>query len=142
MNSLITELKRVRRERKSVFICGNGGSASTANHFANDLVKMCGIKAISLCSNEAIVMAYGNDDGYENIFVNQLKVFFEEGDILITISGSGTSKNIVRATNYVCNRGGVAWAFPTMHFYNCSMARAEDKHLALAHKITTKLCLI
>jgi len=61
-----------------VYIIGNGGSASTANHFANDLVKMCGIKAISLCANEAIIMAFANDSGYENVFYRQLKVFLKK----------------------------------------------------------------
>lgn len=140
MKSLVRELKRVKKERKTVFICGNGGSASTANHFANDLVKMCGIKAISLCSNEAVVMAYANDDGYETIFSNQLKVFFGEGDLLITLSGSGKSKNIIEALRYVQNRDGAIWSFPIMSFYNCNMQKAEDKHLALVHKIVTKLC--
>jgi len=140
MKSLIAELKRAKEEGKTVFICGNGGSASTANHFANDLVKMCGIKALSLCSNEAVVMAYANDDGYETIFASQLRVFFEEGDLLVTLSGSGTSKNVVMAKKYVTSRGGFVWSFPTMSSYNCDMQRAEDKHLILSHKITTKLC--
>ncbi len=127
-----------------VYIAGNGGSASTANHFANDLVKLCKVRAISLCANEAIVMAYANDNGYDNIFVDQLKIFMDSGDILITISGSGASPNIVNAKKWVNDMNGYiknisAYSFPTMRELNCSMQIAEDKHLQLVHKICTKL---
>ena len=140
MNEILKLLKKAKKEGKNVYICGNGGSASTANHFANDLVKLCGIKAISLCANQAIVMAYANDNGYENIFVDQLKVFYEEGDVLITISGSGTSKNIVKAQKFVNGKGDNFIAFPTMNELHCNMGKIEDRHLIIVHKIATKLC--
>src|SRR3990170_6268685 len=101
------------KEANYVYIIGNGGSASTANHFANDLVKMCGVKAISLCANEAIVMAYANDNGYENVFSDQLKVFLTKNDLLITISGSGTSKNIIKAIQYTKKTRAKVYSFPT-----------------------------
>src|SRR3972149_7623143 len=96
---LIGIVKAIKKA-KYVYIIGNGGSAATANHFANDLVKMCGIRAFSLCANEAVVMAYANDNGYENVFADQLKVFLTNHDLLISISGSGTSRNIVKAVKY------------------------------------------
>jgi len=123
-----------------IYIIGNGGSASTANHFANDLVKMCGLKAISLCANEAIVMAFANDNGYENVFSEQLKVFLTDKDLLITISGSGSSKNILEAIKYAKKVGARVYTFPTQYDYNCDMKKAEDKHLQLAHKIAQNLC--
>jgi D-sedoheptulose 7-phosphate isomerase len=126
---------------KFIYIIGNGGSASTANHFANDLVKMCGLKAVSLCANEAVVMAYANDDGYENIFVNQLKVFLTKDDLLITISGSGTSPNILKAISYAQKKGANVLSFPTLTDYACTMAEIEDIHLKLAHKLATSLSL-
>jgi|TARA_Y100000310_G_scaffold160800_1_gene160687 D-sedoheptulose 7-phosphate isomerase len=122
-----------------VYICGNGGSASTANHFANDLVKMCGVGAVSLCANEAIVMAYANDDGYENIFVKQLEVFLTINDLLITISGSGTSPNIVKAKKYARQLLCPVWSFPTMKESNRNMLEVEDYHLQIAHAVTTVL---
>jgi len=122
-----------------VWIIGNGGSASTANHFANDLVKMCGIKAISLCANEAVVMAYANDCGYENIFYKQLRVFFREDDLLITISGSGTSANIVEAISYIERIDGNYVSFPTMSEMKCDMQEAENLHLRLAHDIAKEI---
>ena len=146
MRDIIDQLKKVRKEGKNVYICGNGGSASTANHFANDLVKQCRIKAISLCANEAIVMAFGNDNRYENIFSDQLKVFYEDGDLLITISGSGTSKNIVKAQKFVKEFAkkdikGAYIIFPTMEMLNMDMLRTEDRHLVVSHKIVKELCL-
>ena len=140
MKEILKLLRKVKEKNKNVYICGNGGSASTANHFANDLVKMCGMKAISLCANQAIVMAYANDNGYENIFVEQLKVFYEKGDILVTISGSGTSKNIVKAQKFVTKKGDSYISFPTISIMKCSMAEIEDMHLITIHKIATQLC--
>ncbi len=121
-----------------VYIAGNGGSASTANHMANDLVKLCGVKAISLCSNEAVVMAYANDDGYENVFLHQLMVFLSAKDLLITISGSGTSKNIVKAANYASEITSVL-AFPTMDDLGMDMQDTETYHLGLVHSIAKEL---
>jgi len=123
-----------------VFIIGNGGSASCANHFANDLVKMCGIKAFSLCANEAVVMAYANDNGYENVFADQLKVFLTSHDLLISISGSGTSRNIVKAIRYARKIDAGICTFPTMKEKKCSITKIEDIHLQLVHNIAKKLC--
>lgn len=122
-----------------VYIIGNGGSAATSNHFANDLVKMCSVKAISLSANEALVMALANDEGYENIFYHQLKVFLKRNDLLITISGSGTSKNIIKAIKYCKKVGAEYYSFPTMKEYKCSMQETENKHLKLVHEIALKL---
>src|SRR3990167_6143462 len=127
------------RKANFVYICGNGGSASTANHFAQDLVKTAGIKAISLCANEAVVMAYANDNGYENIFSDQLRVFANKGDLLITISGSGTSDNIVNAGKYADWLDIDRYAFPTMYELGCTMQEAENEHLKMSHQITLGL---
>ena len=142
MKDIVPDLIGIVKAIKSanyVYIIGNGGSAATANHFANDLVKMCGIRAISLCANEAVVMAYANDNGYENIFSDQLKVFLTSRDLLITISGSGTSENIVKAIKYAKRIGAKVYSFPTMKDYKCDMLVAENKHLQLVHEIATKL---
>lgn len=127
------------RKANYIYIIGNGGSASTANHFANDLVKIAGVKAISLCANEAIIMAYANDNGYDNIFIDQLKVFFKKGDLLITFSGSGKSKNIVKAIKWTQKRGKV-FSFPVMSdFISCTMQEIEDLHLQMAHTIANNI---
>lgn len=96
------------RENKKVFIMGNGGSAATASHFACDLAKGTAgkddsrkrFKAIALTDNVPILTAWANDTGYENIFLEQLKNLLDEGDVVIAISGSGNSRNIIKAVEY------------------------------------------
>ena len=86
-----------------VFLCGNGGSAANAVHLANDLVYAvaektgAGIDAIALSANPAVLTCLGNDVGYENIYSEQLAVSGKEGDILIVLSGSGNSQNVINA---------------------------------------------
>jgi D-sedoheptulose 7-phosphate isomerase len=94
------------RERKAtIYFVGNGGSAATASHFANDLAIGTSaynkpFRAISLTDNQAIITALGNDLGYEEIFVRQLMVMGHAGDVLVGISASGNSANLVRAFEY------------------------------------------
>ena len=92
---------------KHVFICGNGGSAANAIHMANDFV--CGIakdgigslKATALPANQSIITCIANDIGYEKIFSSQLEILASAGDILIVLSGSGNSKNILNYINSI-----------------------------------------
>jgi len=109
-NDYIQLLLDVAKSGKTIYIIGNGGSAATASHYANDIsfgVKSvsCGLKAISLTDNNAVLTALGNDYGYEYIFSKQLEKIMVEGDIVIAISASGNSKNIVKAVNFVKNIG-------------------------------------
>jgi len=93
----------VRNTKGRVFLCGNGGSAANAMHFANDLVYAvaektgAGIDAVALSANPAVLTCLGNDVGYENIYSEQLAVSGKEGDALIVFSGSGNSINIINA---------------------------------------------
>jgi len=80
-----------------IFICGNGGSACTSQHIAEDFIKMCGLNVTCLSDNVGAITAYANDISYEDIFSKQLEVMGKTGDILIVISGSGNSKNILKA---------------------------------------------
>jgi len=88
---------------RRIFICGNGGSAGNASHIANDFVYPVsktfgsGIKIQSLSSNESVITCLANDEGYENIYSYQLSVLGSRGDVLIVLSGSGNSKNIINA---------------------------------------------
>lgn len=87
---------RLIRDAKRVYLAGNGGSAANAIHIANDLVSV-GIKAQALSADVATMTAIANDYGYEVIFDRQLQVFGQEGDLLIALSGSGQSPNILKA---------------------------------------------
>jgi D-sedoheptulose 7-phosphate isomerase len=96
-------LVRAHRESSQVFVAGNGGSAATASHMANDLVwglarkGLRPMRAIALTDNVALMTAIANDDGYAAIFVRQLEALGKRGDVLVAISGSGNSENVVRA---------------------------------------------
>ncbi len=95
-------------ENKMIFVIGNGGSAANASHLAQDLAKGTRysfelnkrIKALSLTDNTPFITALGNDDGYDTIFEQQLRTFASEGDLLIAISGSGNSPNIIKAVEW------------------------------------------
>lgn len=105
-----TEIQRTRLEKKKIFFIGNGGSAATAAHFANDVgigtrAPTNPFKAISLSDNSAIVTAIANDEGYDQIFVSQLRTLLEPGDLVVAISASGNSPNILKAVDYAKDRG-------------------------------------
>ena len=100
---VIDVLQQARREGNQVFILGNGGSASTASHFACDLAKntrqegLPHFRVIGLTDNMAMFSALANDGGYENVFSEQLASLVRPGDIVIAISASGNSKNVINA---------------------------------------------
>lgn len=101
---------RARVEGKRIFFVGNGGSAATASHFANDFAigTRCPerpFKAISLTDNVAAMTAIANDEGYEELFVKQLEVLMEPGDAVVAISASGNSPNVVRALEFARVQG-------------------------------------
>ena len=107
IEDLSNELVNVWRSEKQVFICGNGGSAANAIHIANDLHyglgvnaninNHKGIKIESLPANSAVITCLANDTGYENIFSHQLRVKACKDDLLIVLSGSGNSPNVINA---------------------------------------------
>lgn len=108
------EMEEARKSGNTVFFIGNGGSAATASHMVNDfgidIFKKAGsevpFRAVSLTDNSAVMLAIANDDGYERLFVNQLRVYYRPGDKLVAISASGNSPNIVAAAEWVKDKGG------------------------------------
>ena len=117
LTTLIAKLDRVsiaqfadlllesREKKTTTFFLGNGGSASTATHFVNDVSLGSRqfekpFRAISLCDNQAVITAIANDDGYENIFLQQLQTLASPGDTIVCISASGNSKNLIKAIEY------------------------------------------
>src|SRR3954452_10143570 len=103
---VIDLLKEARDKQRHVFTCGNGGSASTASHFATDLVKGASygrdarFRIMALTDSLPTITAYSNDVSYDCIFVEQMKIFAEPGDVLLAISSSGNSPNVLRAVEY------------------------------------------
>lgn len=108
----LVELLRMARERgATIYIAGNGGSASTASHLVNDLGKATKangrrpMRVVGLSDNLAWITALGNDEGFERIFSGQLENYAEPGDVLIVISAAGNSPNLVRAVELARARG-------------------------------------
>jgi len=145
--NLIDDVLIVKRSGGRVFICGNGGSAATADHFTLDLQKSLHIPCISLSSLAAIT-AYANDNGYRNIYRDQLERLAQPRDLLIAISTSGKSPNILEAAGY-CRAhlmtvttltAGDGGALATMGHNNIivptdNIGIAEDLHTAVLHSV-------
>jgi D-sedoheptulose 7-phosphate isomerase len=133
MKDLISKIKNARQ----VFICGNGGSSATAEHLASDLFSK-GIKAICLNSNNAIMTMIANDFGYGWVFSRQLDVFANHEDLLITISCSGNSPNILRAIDTAHFHQMEVFSFE-MFTKDKDYEGLEDKHMKFAHRIKNAL---
>jgi D-sedoheptulose 7-phosphate isomerase len=109
----VAALYRAFEEERTIFLCGNGGSASAASHFGQDLAKgtlssmsaMRRFRVVPLTDNIGYITALANDEGYESIFEQQLRNLAREGDILVAISGSGNSPNVLRAVEYAHSIG-------------------------------------
>lgn len=106
----IETLLDARNRGVTIFFIGNGGSAATASHFANDLAFGTNdykhpFRVISLTDNVPVLTALGNDFGYEEIFVRQLQVLGNKGDVLVGISASGNSPNLLKAFDYALSAG-------------------------------------
>jgi D-sedoheptulose 7-phosphate isomerase len=147
-------LVEARMERRQVFIMGNGGSASTASHFVCDLAKntrnpeLPNFRVIGLTDNMAIFSALANDEGYENVFAQQLASFVEADDIVIGISASGNSANVLNAIE-LGNKVGARTIGMTgfdggqlrkmvdidIHIPSDCIEHVEDIHLMLEHLI-------
>ena len=135
----------------TIFICGNGGSAANAMHIANDWAlisrgRPMGMKVEALSANAAVVTTIGNDFGYENIFSDQIEVKGRQGDLLLALSGSGNSRNVVRALEAAAARGMQTFAIVgytggaclaaaqhCIHFPVHDMQIAEDLQLVVGH---------
>lgn len=137
---------------RQVFFCGNGGSAGNAVHLANDFIYGVakrtggGIKAVALSANPAVMTCLANDVGYDSIYSEQLAVLANEGDVLVTLSGSGNSPNILRVLEQAKAMkvksfavlgftGGHAKTIAdvAIHFPVDDMQIAEDMQLVVGH---------
>lgn len=114
LDQLILELEELRKNKATLFVIGNGGGAANATTMANDLgfdiLKKTKtkntFKVVSLTDNISVLTAIANDTGYNNIFVNQLKIHFKKNDKLLILSASGNSKNLIKAAQWVKQRSG------------------------------------
>ncbi|HTB64473.1 MAG TPA: SIS domain-containing protein [Opitutales bacterium] len=159
VDRLVLALQSVQREGLTVYLCGNGGSAANAVHWANDLVyplAKTGAKAlrcIALPANVATLTCLANDLSYEQIFSFQLQSAGAKGDVLIALSGSGNSPNVLRALEVARERGMICCAIVgfdggqarqladiAIHFPVHDMQIAEDLQMIVCHMVMRQLC--
>jgi len=158
----IDQMEEARENNNTIFVIGNGGSASTASHVGNDFglvvlknskqSEVKSYRALALTDNMSVISAIGNDSTYDNIFLDQLKVHYRKGDKLIAISASGNSPNLLEAAKWFRERGGtvIGWlGFDGGKLKDLSdiavvvktpkgeYAPVEDIHLVINHIIVT-----
>ena len=129
------DLAEAVKKSKRVYIIGNGGSFANASHIANDLLSV-GVKAFTL--DPASLTASANDFGYDTVFSRWLKVVGEPGDLLIALSGSGTSKNILKALD-TANEIGMRYHLVTDYLDGIDMQESEEAQVTLGHGIMKEL---
>ncbi len=146
---IISAIQKAKECNKTIFVFGNGGSSATASHFACDITKFIGVKVMCLSDNVPSVLAIANDKSYDSIFVEQLKVFMEAGDVVIGFSGSGMSRNVLNAIDYAKGKavtvgltgfdGGLLKLNTDICLIvpNNSMQQIEDIHLMITHLVMT-----
>ena len=159
VSELAYALREAWRDEKSIYFCGNGGSAGNAIHLANDFIYGAGLgfgkglRVEALSSNPAVLTCLANDIGYENIFSEQIRVKGQPGDVLIALSGSGNSPNIIKALEIANSKDLKTFAilgfdggkskelaqFP-IHFPINDMQIAEDLQLISGHISMQWLC--
>ncbi len=154
LEKVIEILREAYRAKRRVFVFGNGGSAATANHFRCDFGKNAvkdredRFRVISLSESPCAITAYGNDVAFESIFEEQLRNLMEEGDLVIAISASGNSPNVLSAVKYAREKkakvvgltgfaGGMLKELCDVNINvpSDSMEKIEDLHLVICHII-------
>ncbi len=158
IDEMVEHLHHARLHGKQIFVIGNGGSAATASHFACDLGKnivvphLPRLRVQSLTDNMPFFSACANDYGYESVFAEQLANLIQRDDILIAISASGNSPNILKAVAFAqsCAAFTIGWsgykggqlaqlADMAIVINNSCIEQIEDVHLILAHIVTVAL---
>ena len=161
--ALAIAINQARKTGSTVYIAGNGGSASTASHFAADigigsLNRANPVRSMSLCDNTAAITAIANDMDYSSIFAQQLKLLGKQGDLLIVISASGNSDNLIKAVEVASELGMQSHSltgFDGGKLKQLTLGRnihvetpkgayglVEDAHLAICHVITECIRLV
>ncbi len=155
LTAVVDQLWRAYCRDAQIFACGNGGSSATASHFVEDLSKGVDLppgarrfRAISLVDSVPMLTAYANDLGYEHIFCEPLRNLVREGDVLLALSGSGRSQNVLRAMRVAKEAGATVVALAgrdggeMTSLADCSlvvpaesMQQIEDAHSVIAHAI-------
>ncbi len=158
INEVVRTLFNAWTERKTVFIMGNGGSAATALHMAADLSKNTAVpgfprlRAVSFNDNMALFSALGNDTAYDQVFREQVLTYVDAGDVVIAISASGNSANVLNAVTAASELGATTIGFSGYYggklshmvdipvvVSNHSIEQIEDLHMILEHMVTASV---
>ena len=158
IKNIFQKLISARDNDQAIYIMGNGGSASTATHFTSDLLKTSIVKnkkrfkAHSLSDNIPVILAWANDDEYNNIFLGQLENFLKKNDIVIGFSGSGNSENVIKAIEFANTNNATTISLTgkgggklskisqiNLTVPSDEMLTIETMHLLICHLITTMI---
>ena len=158
LGDIIAAIDAARAADRFIYVMGNGGSAATAAHFANDLGKGEGpmlatpCRVVCLSDNVSVLTAWANDFGYEDVFANQLRALCRPGDVAVAFSGSGNSPNVLNGIAVARERGAVTIGFTGFdggrlrglveHCFlvpSHDMQHVEDMHLVAAHVVYAAL---
>ncbi len=158
IDGVVATVRRAWAEGRTVFLIGNGGSAATASHLACDLGKGLAapgrprMRAIALTDNVPLMTAYANDVSYERIFAEQLASLVQAGDVVLAISGSGNSPNVLAAVELANERGATTVGLTGFQggklsglAHQCvvvpseNMQQIEDAHMVIAHALFVQL---
>ena len=159
MESAISLIRTAWTEKRQIIVCGNGGSALTASHYITDWNKSVYLstgkpfRGTCLSDNIGVLTAYANDVSYDDIYAEQLKNRMDEGDLVIAVSGSGNSPNVVRAMEWANDNGGVTLAIcgydggkikqlaqHSLWVESFDMQICEDVHFFFGHMVMKSLC--
>lgn len=151
--------ENTKKQNSQIFTFGNGGSGSTASHMVCDILKGCSYgktdryKIMCLNDNIPTLLAYSNDVSYDEVFIEQLKNYMSSGDLVIGISGSGNSKNVIKAIDYANDNGAITIGFTgfnggllkdksqiSIHVPIDDMQITEDLHIIVMHMLYKLLC--
>lgn len=158
INDVVRTVFDAWRERKTIFVMGNGGSAATALHMAADLSKNTAVpgfprlRAVSFNDNMALFSALGNDTAYDQVFREQVLTYVDSGDVVIAISASGNSPNVLNAVTAARDLGATTIGFSGYYggklagmvdipvvVPNHSIEQIEDVHMILEHMVTASV---
>ncbi len=159
VEAAIELIRSAGREKRKILVCGNGGSALTASHYINDWNKMAFLstgtpfRGTCLSDNMGLMTAYSNDISYDDVYSEQLKNLMDPGDLVIAVSGSGNSENVVRALSYANEASGVTLAISgydggkikklaqhSLWVPSFDMQLCEDLHFVFGHMVMKALC--
>ena len=159
VEAAIELIRSAGQEKRKILVCGNGGSALTASHYINDWNKMAFLstgtpfRGTCLSDNMGLMTAYSNDISYDDVYSEQLKNLMDPGDLVIAVSGSGNSENVVRALEYANGAGGVTLAISgydggkikqlaqhSLRVPSFDMQLCEDLHFIFGHMVMKSLC--